>query len=316
MGGADGAPTPEGRSPVSDDRLTRAGLALADRFGQVRAAAFARVLPTLVRGIVGRWDLAVEDLYEAGATSVVLAVRTAAQQPAVLKLSPDPVFLDHQVAMLLHLAPTGRVPRVIASEAGAVLMEQIVPGHPVASLRAAPPTPAQWAELLSDVHSTTVTGVEGFLEQRCEEMFERIGARQGGPKVRPYVPQPAWEAAVRTCRTLLHTGEEQVVIHGDLHLGNVLEGGDHGLVVIDPKLCLGDRCFDMVDFVLIGDDPHVWIARLRALAPLVGLGSPLGVARLLAWSRVNAVVTAVSRTDRSGPDARTAALLAFAAGGT
>ncbi|MDO5739318.1 MAG: hypothetical protein Q4P07_04130 [Ornithinimicrobium sp.] len=129
-----------------------------DRFGQVPAAAFARRLPALVGGIVGRWDLTVEDLYEAGP----------------------------------------RVPRVIASEAGAVLMERIVPGHPVASLRAAPPTPAQWAELLRDVHGTTVTGVEGFLEERCEEMFERIGARQAGPKVRPYVPRPAWEAAVRT----------------------------------------------------------------------------------------------------------------------
>ncbi|OUC96640.1 hypothetical protein CA984_14275 [Streptosporangium minutum] len=40
------------------------------------------------------------------------------------------------------------------------------------------------------------------------------------------------------------------LVHGDLHPGNVLDGGPRGLVVIDPRPCVGDPAFDAVDWVL------------------------------------------------------------------
>ncbi len=39
------------------------------------------------------------------------------------------------------------------------------------------------------------------------------------------------------------------LLHGDLHLGNVLESA-RGLVAIDPRACAGDPDFDAVDLVL------------------------------------------------------------------
>lgn len=295
---------------ITDEDLVREGSALDDRFGAERADAFGRALPGIVADLTARWSLRQGFLYESGATSVVLAVETSGGEPAVLKVSPDAPFLTRQVGMLRHLAPTGRAPAVLEEDAnvGAVLLERVEPGDTVDSARSTPPTPETWSTLLWDLHGTTSSGVDDVLADRCEDMFERISARQSRPAVRPHVPDALWQQVVADCRELLRDDREDAVIHGDLHLGNVLRGGDRGLVVIDPKLCVGDRCFDMVDFVVADGDHEQMVDRARQLAALVDLDP----GRLLAWSRVNAVVTAISWITWHGPSRRTETLLAFA----
>lgn len=299
------------RTVITDDELGRAGSALHDRFGTEAADAFGRTLPALVADLARRWGLRLEGLYEPGATSVVLAVRDGAGRASVLKVSPDVTFLARQTRMLRTLAPTGRAPEVIAAsdEEGAVLLERVTPGDTLGSRRASTPPPQAWAALLSDLHALPVDGVQDRLVDRCEEMVERIGRRQARPQVRQHVNDATWEAAVRECRALLHTPAREVVLHGDLHLGNVLHDDRRGLAVIDPKLCVGDPCFDLVDYVVADGGPEQMRARAAALAPLVDLPTE----HVLRWSRVNAVVTAVSRTAWAGPDERTRTLLQFAA---
>lgn len=295
---------------TSPDDLVREGAALSDRFGQERALSFSRSLPGLVDELTTRWGLQVESLYPSGATSVVIAVRTDGGAPAALKVSPDADFLTEQSRMLRHLAPTGRAPVVLKEDerAGAVLLERILPGDTLDSTRATPPSPVEWAALLRALHTTDAGGITGTLAARCEEMFERIGARQALPAVREHVPDELWDRAVATCRDLLRSGTEQVVIHGDLHLGNVLDGGERGLVVIDPKLCVGDRCFDMVDFVIADGSAEDMQLRAVQLAQL----TDMDVDRLAAWTSVNAAVTAISHLTWSGTSERTDTLLALA----
>src|SRR5699024_6627813 len=137
--------------------------------------------------------------------------------------------------------------------------------------RTSPPTPPEWAGLLEDLHGTPTGAVTDQLRQRCEDMFRRIGARRATEQVSAHVPRELWGRAVEECLSLLETNREQVVIHGDLHLGNVLRSEQRGLVVIDPKLCVGDRCFDMVDFVVTTGTADQMVARALELAPLVGV---------------------------------------------
>lgn len=288
----------------------RAGSALDERFGIDRAAEFGAVLPGRVGALLEQWGLRVERLLPSGATSVVVAVADPGGAPAVLKLSPDAEFLTRQAAMLRHLGPTGRVPEVLAEDpaAGAVLMEHILPGETLDDSRATPASPTEWAALLEDLHRTSTVGVTDVLRQRCEDMFRRIGARRDTDRVSPHISREVWRTTVEECLNLLETDREQVVIHGDLHLGNVLRSQARGLVVIDPKLCVGDRCFDMVDFVVTNGTVDQMIARAHELAPLVDIATD----RLLRWSRVNAVVTAISRTAWTGPDEWTETLVQFA----
>lgn len=63
-----------------------------------------------------------------------------------------------------------------------------------------------------------------------------------------------------------------MLLHGDLHLGNVLDGGPaRGLVAIDPRACVGDPCFDAVDYALDGAGHDGVGNRCAALAPVAGL---------------------------------------------
>lgn len=300
---------------ITDEDLRAAAADLADRFGAPRAEGFGRALPGLVDELAERWGLRLSQRLTSGATSVVLAGERAGT-PVVLKLSPDAEFLNRQADMLRTLGPTGRVPAVLEQEGleqdgpegGAVLMERILPGT---TIDAGPvPAPRDWADLTGDLHrpSPGPGAVTDRLEDRCAEMEERIGARQARPDVRRHVPDRLWRAAMEECRELVTSCPDPVVIHGDLHLGNVLAGGPRGLVAIDPKLCVGDRCFDLVDYVVVEGDADDMVERARRLAPLVGTDPD----RLLAWSRVNAVVTAVSRTAWRGFDDRCARLLALA----
>ena len=260
---------------IDDEDLVRASGELEDRFGKARAARFGEELPDLVADLTERWALALEGLLPSGATSVVVRVVDRAGMPAVLKLSPDAEW---------------------------------VPGDTLDVPSTTLPPPQEWAVLLADLHGTPRVGVTDLLRHRCEDMFRGIGARQATERVAAHVPTDLWAWTVEECLALLDTDREEVVLHGDLHLGNVLRSDRHGLVVIGPKLCAGDRCFDMVDYVVAEGTVEEMTARALALAPLVGTDPE----RLLRWSRVNAVVTAISRTAWSGPDARTQTLLGLA----
>lgn len=288
--------------------LALAGAALHDRFGVQVASRFGQSLPARVTGLAATWALDVGPVLDSGATSVVLAVTTTDGEPCVLKLSPDAPFLQRQVTMLERLGRTGRVPRVLRSGPGAVLMERIVPGTP---LRGGDdlPTEHAWALLLHDLHGAGRESVPDSLGARCEEMFVRIGSRRAQPNVRAHVPDGTWATAVDLCRELVGARADQAVVHGDLHLGNVLTSTRRGLIAIDPKLCVGDRCFDMVGYVVAQGGTDEMSARARALARLTDVDTD----RLLAWSAVNAVVTAVSRLARYGPEPRCDELLSFAA---
>jgi streptomycin 6-kinase len=80
-------------------------------------------------------------------------------------------------------------------------------------------------------------------------------------------------------------GDQQALLHGDLHTGNVLWRGDDGLVAIDPRPCVGDPAFDLVDWVLEGEvAPPEQAQRIAA-------ATGLDAQRLLAWARATAVLT-------------------------
>jgi streptomycin 6-kinase len=54
-----------------------------------------------------------------------------------------------------------------------------------------------------------------------------------------------------------------VLLHGDLHPANVLDT-DRGLIAIDPRACLGDPAFDVIDWVLRSEhDVAAWAAATR-----------------------------------------------------
>ena len=102
---------------------------------------------------------------------------------------------------------------------------------------------------------------------------------------------------------------EPMLLHGDLHPSNVLDGGPlRGLVAIDPRPCVGDAAVDAVDWVFWSvDDPGRWELRSRDLAVALGLDHE----RLWAWCAAFAAMLAASRAAQDASAEQVAAVLAL-----
>jgi len=92
---------------------------------------------------------------------------------------------------------------------------------------------------------------------------QRLHAPRGG-SLPALVPLVRWfEALAPAARThggllaqadqaaqaLLADPRDVVVLHGDIHHGNVLDAGERGWLAIDPKGLLGERTFDFVNIL-------------------------------------------------------------------
>ncbi|WIX82997.1 aminoglycoside phosphotransferase family protein [Amycolatopsis carbonis] len=285
------------------------GARLRARFGPEAEDWLAEV-PALAARLSAQWGLGLGELFASGASSVVLRCRWPDGTRAVLKLSPDRALLTKQVEMLRVFAPSGRVPVVLAAdaEAGAMVLEEIVPGTEAEDLPQ-PEMPRRWGELLTALHAVAPPARWPWdLRGRCAEAFARIGRRLSDPAIGARIDQDTWQRAIRRCETLLATQTKLVLVHGDLHLGNVLDGGPRGLVAIDPKACVGDPCFDAVDYVVAGAGHEGVAARCRRVAAACGLDGN----RLYTWSQVVAPMAAIARLTRGGPEPEIEELLFLA----
>jgi streptomycin 6-kinase len=276
------------------------GARLAGRFGPDVVGWLAAV-PALAARLASRWGFVPGELFESGASSVVMRCQWPDGTPAVLKFSPDKALLTKQVAMLRVFAPSGRVPAVLSADAeiGAMALEEVLPGTAAEDM---PPTslPQRWAELLAALHAVAPPARWPWdLRGRCEEAFGRIGRRLSDPAIGARIDQATWQRAIRRCETLLDNQTEVVLLHGDLHLGNALDGGPaRGLIAIDPKACVGDPCFDAVDYVVAGAGHEGVETRCRQVATACGLDGD----RLYAWSRVVAPMVAIAYLTYGGPE--------------
>ncbi|MFK0187603.1 aminoglycoside phosphotransferase family protein [Streptomyces rubiginosohelvolus] len=265
---------------------------LVPRFGP-QVAAWCVDTPDLIARLASRWGLALGGPLPDGASSVALRCRWPDGTPAVLKISPERDLMAEQARILGWFADSGRVPAVLAAdeEAGAMVLEEVVPGKSAEDMPAAS-LPEQWADLLAALHGVPPPPQpRRVLRGRCEESFARVGRRLSEPAIGVRMSATTWDRAIQRCERLLDTEATSVLLHGDLHLGNVLDGGSsRGLMAIDPKACVGDPCFDAVDYVVAGAGLEGVEVRCTRVAAACGLDGD----RLHAWSRVIAPFAAIA----------------------
>src|SRR6516165_4394377 len=104
-----------------------------------------------------------------------------------------------------------------------------------------------------------------------ESMFSRISGLLSNPQVSPLVPPQVLDGGYHRARELASNGP-QGLLHGDLHLSNILRAGpSRGLVAIDPRPGVGDLTFDAIDWTLdrvaSTDEIYERIDRLGELVP-------------------------------------------------
>ena len=281
--------------PELDDELRAR---LRRRYGAGIDAWFA-ALPAVLADLGERWQLTWGPFIRRGSMSVVIRCRTADERPAVLKVCPDRARLAREAAVLAGWE-TAHVPDVLAVDenAGALLLEAIEPGTPLAELPTVPSV-IELGDLMSSLHDTRVP------DQAYQPVSDRV-LHLFGSGTKPYelkpelvelVPRELYERGRRLALRLAADPARTVVLHGDLTPVNVLDGGpERGLVAIDPAPCLGDPAFEAVDFVLWrAKDVDVIAARAEALAPAIGADPR----RLLDWCTAFAGMIALELAELS-----------------
>ena len=92
------------------------------------------------------------------------------------------------------------------------------------------------------------------------------------------------QTSFRLSADLLEHAEDIVVLHGDLHHGNVLDCGDRGWLAIDPKALLGERAFDFANIFCNPDFQTATTAgRLAQQVSVISEAARLKPHRLLKW---------------------------------
>jgi streptomycin 6-kinase len=239
-------------------------LRLVARFGEEVVGPWWAGLPALVARLAGEWELSVSAPVGRGNTSLVVRCERRDGRRAMLKLTPEVPLAEAEAAALRAWAPTRRVPELWGHEAGALLLEALPNELPLSEAKGDPPPLGEVAALIRALHGVEPVAGVPPLSERVEFVFGHWIARRGGDE--------RLAAGRELARALVADSVPPVLLHGDLHPANVLDGGPgRGLVAIDPRPCLGDPAFDAVDWVFHGEpDPARRRARSAELAALIG----------------------------------------------
>jgi streptomycin 6-kinase len=285
---------------------------LIDRFG-TGAQPWCDALPRVVDGCCRRWGLELDEALSGG-TSRVFIGRQRGGGGVVLKLTPDRTVADTEALALRAWAGTPHVVDLLDAdpETGALLLEKVEPGSRLSD-QPGLPSFEQIAGLLVSLRVTSGDQLDQLppLAERVDFLFALITRRRRHPRVSSLVSPDLVTRGHRLARELAADGDLGLV-HGDLGLPNVLDGGPgRGLVAIDPRPCRGDRTVDAIDWAIGGETTRNGfrdrIERLGALLP------DLNGDRLERWCQATAVINVVQSCYRLPPGKTTPFLLQLAA---
>jgi streptomycin 6-kinase len=236
-------------------------------------------VPQLLDECVERWQLRLGEPYPAGAVAHAIRADLPDGTPAVLKLSNPDREVEQEGDALERWDGDGAV-RLLArdDERHALLLERCEPGT---SLAAAPYA----LDVLIGLLPRLWKSGEGFHTLEDETTYW-VGEIERNVRDRTLK-----HAALQYIRELASTQGEQVLLHQDLHGGNVLAAQREPWLVIDPKPLAGEREFAVASIVRsfeLGHSKRDVVYRLDRLTDELGLDREraLGwtVAQTVAWS--------------------------------
>ena len=231
---------------------------------------------------VEHWRLSDLEPLDSGAVALVCAAGDA-----VLKLNPRGHPDDHQLAgegdSLAFYEPTGAVARLLGQrdDGFTLLMERLEPGTPLDQ------TALSWEArldvlggLAARLHAQGEPG-DGFISMR------NFWADWPGPEL----------------ERLVASADADVLVHADLHGGNVLLHGTEWRV-IDPKGVRGDRHADIwalvePDAPPLPTDPDAAAETAWSWVTRYATAAGMDAERAGAWTRVRAVGEATWITDEA-----------------
>jgi len=223
---------------------------------------------------IARWDLTPDGAPIVTHSSRLLPVRYRGLA-AMLKVAPGE---DKDGGAILQWWDGDGAARVYALEDEAVLMERVE----------GPRSLTDMARHGQDGEATRIlcTATDRLHRPRGEPMPKAPTLRQWFEPLAPAAAQRGrlLTQAHATAQQLLGEPHDIVLLHGDIHHGNILDGGARGWLAIDPKGLLGERTFDYANILR---NPNEEIAkrpgRFAQQATVIAEAARVDRRRLLQW---------------------------------
>ncbi len=263
-------------------------------------------LPALVRQYARRWSLAVGPPYPLSYTYVAPAIRADGSR-AVLKLGVPGVQELATGAEALRLAAGDGMAALLDAdlEAGALLLERVDPGGPLAALAAADDEAATAALLgvMHRIHRPVPDPARFPTVAAWGLAFGELRERHAGGT--GPLPAALVDRAERGYAELVASSAPAVLLHGDLHHDNVLRSARAGWLAVDPKGLLGEPAFEVgamlhnpwSDLLSWPDPARLLARRVDQLAE----GLAVDRERVRGWGFAFAVLSAVWFDEDGGP---------------
>ena len=210
--------------------------------------AWLERLPSIIAECAQRWSLAVLPPFEDLSYNYVAPAIREDGMPVVLKAGVPHLELSREIEALRYFSGEGIV-RLLEADAdqGVLVLEHLRPGTPLINLG----DDEQATQIAAQVMHTLwkpapAENALATVEQWANDL-QKLRACFGGG----YGPFPAAfvDKAEGLFTEFLGSGGEPVLIHGDMHGGNILKSERAPWLAIDPKGVVGDPLFDVATYL-------------------------------------------------------------------
>jgi len=225
-------------------QIPNALIASANLYWQEDGQRWCEDLPDQIAHYLGRWKCEIEILLRGASTAYVARVRREDGSPAVLKITyPE---IHGELDVLLAYSNTFAV-EVFEGEKSALLLEWCDPGTALRDCASTDEALTVTLELMRNLWETEpFPGIETLAEQcrRYVDLGQKTLFEQ------PELARPEIERGLAILDELRNVHEPEVLLHGDLHPGNILRSSRRPWLVIDPKPLLGSPAYETIPLIL------------------------------------------------------------------
>lgn len=258
-------------------------------------ADWAAGLPARLGELSRRWGLTLGPPFPGLSYSYVAPARRAGGTEAVLKVWVPNPDLSCEIAALRLWDGRGGVRLLEADDgAGALLLERLRPGLSLWDRADDGGATAIAASVMGQLWRPAPVGQAFPSAADWAGGLARMRARFGGGT--GPLPTPLVERAEGLFRDLLASPSDAVLLHGDLHHGNILSAARAPWLAIDPKGLIGEPAYETgawlrnpLPGLLARPNPKAVLARRVAIfADVLGLDP----SRVRGWGTAQAVMAA------------------------
>lgn len=255
----------------------------------------------VVADLLEEWELQARGEAMPADAALVVPVRMADRTAAVLKVGEPSPETAHEALALQHWHGRGAV-RLLRADPHrrAMLLERLAP----TSLDSLPDLAA--AEVVGDLYGQLHLPAPPQLG-RLSAITAQWAAELGTARGLPMPPRLVAEGASLARDLARDEATDGLLVHGDLHPGNVLEDNDGHWRAISPKPLSGDPHYELAPMLWHRPDVHAPAFRTDLRDRFFALvdGAELDEERAKAWvvvrilARIAAVVSTSPAPDRS-----------------